>query len=82
MENSETTIYDSDSLNENEHVNKSKNRTQKGFSLIGIGAVVLLSGCLISLVFPHSHPAYNFLLYTPTSIGACMVMYGLYCVLE
>ncbi|MCG9879380.1 MAG: type II secretion system GspH family protein [Bacteroidia bacterium] len=82
MKNTETTLYDSDSLNENETENKTKNRTQRGFSLIGIGAAVLLFGCLISLVFPHSHPAYNFLLYTPTSIGACMVMYGLYCVLE
>lgn len=82
MENTETNLYESDSCNKSASENKGKSRTQKGFTIIGIGATTLLFGCLISLVFPHSHPAYNILLYTPTSIGACLVMFGLYYVLE
>ncbi|MDP3929498.1 MAG: hypothetical protein Q8R57_10790 [Bacteroidota bacterium] len=82
MKNNETTLSNSESCSDSNGANKGKSRTQKGFYFIGIGAITLLFGCFISLVFPHSHPAYTFLLYTPTSVGACMVMFGLYCVLE
>jgi hypothetical protein len=59
-----------------------KVRTAKGFKLIGIGSLVLLSGCIVSMVMPSENPLYDFFLYTPTSIGATMVVYGMYCVLE
>jgi hypothetical protein len=57
-------------------------RTSRGFSLIGIGAVSLLLGCITTMVLPHSNIAYNVILYGLTSAGASVVFYGLYCVLE
>ncbi|MFY8021231.1 MAG: hypothetical protein ACOVP1_08535 [Bacteroidia bacterium] len=59
-----------------------KQRTAKGFSLIGMGSIILFGGCIVSMVMPSAHPLYHFFLYTPTSIGASMVIYGMYCVLE
>jgi hypothetical protein len=59
-----------------------KQRTAKGFSMIGIGAIILLGGCVISMVMSSTNPFYNYFLYIPTSIGASMVIYGMYCVLE
>ncbi|MFY8109510.1 MAG: hypothetical protein ACOVO9_10980 [Bacteroidia bacterium] len=59
-----------------------KLRTAKGFSMIGIGAIILLGGCIISMVMSSTNPFYNYFLYIPTSIGASMVIYGMYCVLE
>ena len=57
-------------------------RTARGFRMIGIGAIILLAGCMVSMIMPSSNPMYHFFLYTPTSIGACMVIYGMYQVLE
>ena len=59
-----------------------KKRTSKGFSLIGIGALILLGGCMTSMILPSTNPLYYYFLYIPTSIGASMVIYGMYCIFE
>ena len=68
---------ENDIKNENE-----QSRTKRGFSLIGLGAVILFGGCILTMILPISHPLYYFLLYGPTSFGAGMAIFGLYCILE
>jgi hypothetical protein len=82
MQNTEnqTTTSELD-LNQSNSVSR-KQRTAKGFSMTGIGAIILLGGCVISMVMSSTNPLYNYFLYIPTSIGASMVLYGMYCVLE
>lgn len=57
-------------------------RTSRGFKLVLAGALILLAGCFSTMVIPYSSSLYSVMLFGPTSIGACMVMFGLYCVLE
>jgi hypothetical protein len=82
MQNTEnqTTTSELD-LNQSNSVSR-KQRTAKGFSMTGIGAIILLGGCVISMVMSSTNPLYNYFLYIPTSIGASMVLYGMYYVLE
>lgn len=82
MEDTNTNKLDSENLENGIKIGKEQSRTKKGFSLVGFGAIILLSGCMVTLVLPISHPLYNFLLYGPTSVGACMVIFGLYNILE
>jgi hypothetical protein len=82
MQNTENQTMTSElDLNQSNSVSR-KQRTAKGFSMIGIGAIILLGGCVISMVMSSTNPLYNYFLYIPTSIGASMVLYGMYCVLE
>lgn len=57
-------------------------RTQKGFSITLWGALILLSGCITTMVLPSTHALYDIILYIPTTLGAGMVIYGFYCVFE
>lgn len=61
---------------------QSSARTSRGFKLILSGAMILLAGCFSTMVIPYSSSIYEVMLYGPTTIGASMVMFGLYCVLE
>jgi hypothetical protein len=82
MQNTENQTMTSElDLNQSNSVSR-KQRTAKGFSMTGIGAIILLGGCVISMVMSSTNPLYNYFLYIPTSIGASMVLYGMYCVLE
>jgi hypothetical protein len=57
-------------------------RTRRGFKLMALGAIILLSGCVTNLSLPSINDTYNYILYGVTSTGAIIVFYGLYCVLE
>lgn len=82
MQNTENQTMTSElDLNQSNSVSR-KQRTAKGFSMTGIGAIILLGGCVISMVMSSTNPLYNYFLYIPTSIGASMVLYGMYYVLE
>jgi hypothetical protein len=82
MEDSNLAIHDSKTMDETTKKEMARKRTARGFSLIAIGAISLLLGCVTTLVLPHSNIAYNLILYGLTSVGASVVFYGLYCVLE
>lgn len=82
MEGSNLAIHDSKTMDETTKKEIAQKRSAKGFSLIAIGAISLLLGCVTTLVLPHSNIAYNIILYGLTSIGASVVFYGLYCLLE
>jgi hypothetical protein len=79
--------FDSETLESNLNLEESKNqtsenRTKKGFTCMSIGALVLLGGCISNLIMPSMNDSYNMVLYGITSIGATVVFYGLYCVME
>jgi hypothetical protein len=78
MENTDTQNIPVENIAEG----KIDNRTKKGFTIIGWGALVLLSGCIGTMIMSTENPLYEFVLYGPTSVGASMVLYGFYCVFE
>ncbi len=82
MENTNTTALKATSEMEMEQVDSRKLRTQRGFSLIGFGAIILLVGCILSIIADPSHLLYDFILYGPTTLGAIMVIFGMYKVME
>jgi hypothetical protein len=57
-------------------------RTRKGFKLIFLGAMTLFLGCITNLVLPMSSSFYHPILYGITTTGACIVLFGLYLVME
>lgn len=67
---------------ENTLENKGSSRTKKGFTITFWGALVLLFGCICTMLMSSENPFYDVVLYGPTSIGASMVLYGFYCVFE
>ncbi|OYU96382.1 MAG: hypothetical protein CFE21_08270 [Bacteroidetes bacterium B1(2017)] len=82
MENTPTQVLASEENLSEVNVDEISARTKKGFSLIGFGALVLLAGCIVTMLMPSSNFLYEVILYVPTSVGACMVIYGMYCVME
>lgn len=82
MENTNTTLLEATSEMELEQVDSRKIRTQRGFTLIGFGAIILIIGCILSIIADPSHLIYDFILYGPTTLGAIMVIYGMYKVME
>jgi hypothetical protein len=58
------------------------NRTLKGFKLLGLGAISLFLGCITNLTLPITNEYFHYILYGVTSIGASIVFYGLYLVME
>ncbi|MCF8255068.1 MAG: hypothetical protein K9H61_10950 [Bacteroidia bacterium] len=58
------------------------NRTTNGFKFVLLGAAVLVTSCVLALLSSISDPMFDYILYGFTSIGACVVIYGLYCVFE
>lgn len=57
-------------------------RTRKGIFIIPIGAITLLLSCVTTLLMPDTFGLFNYILYGLTSIGAIVVFYGLYLVME
>ncbi len=78
MENTDTQNFQAENAGEE----KVDNRTKKGFTITGWGALVLLSGCIGTMIMSTENPLYDLVLYGPTTIGASMVLYGFYCVFE
>jgi O-antigen/teichoic acid export membrane protein len=58
------------------------NRTSNGFKFVLSGAAILVTSCVMALISGISDPMFDYILYGLTSVGACVVIYGLYCVFE
>jgi hypothetical protein len=82
MENFEVEIIDAKIIADNNKKEISERRTKRGFKFMALGAIILLGGCISNLIMPSMNDTYNYILYGVTSIGASIVFYGLYCVLE
>jgi bacteriorhodopsin len=82
MENIGNELLDAKLTTDNIKKEISEKRTKRGFKLMALGAIVLLSGCITNLIMPCMNDTYNYVLYGVTSTGATIVFYGLYCVLE
>lgn len=79
MENIETNF--SDGKTELERKTSLALRTNLGFKIILWGAIILLISGLIALFAPLTDTAFHIIMYGLTSLGSCMIMYGLYLVL-
>lgn len=79
MENIETNF--SDTQTEVERKAALGLRTNLGFKIILSGAIILLISGLIALFAPLTDDAFHVIMYGLTSVGSCMIMYGLYLVL-
>jgi hypothetical protein len=82
MENLDTEMLENNLEMDLEIKTAREARTQKGFKLLAIGAVILFLGCITNLTMPISNEYYHFILYGITSIGAAMVVWGLYLIME
>lgn len=61
---------------------KSGKRLSNGFAAVIIGAVFLLSSFFLTLFATYTHFSTSFILYGLTTIGICIVMYGLYLIFD
>ena len=55
---------------------KNKKRLKLGLKFALLGAVFLISSCMLSMVTEYSNPNFTFILYGLTSIGVCVLMCG------
>lgn len=67
-----------------EHIikHKSGKRLSNGFAALIIGALFLLSSFFLTLFASYTHFSTSFILYGLTTIGICVVMYGLYLIFD
>lgn len=60
---------------------KTNKSFSKGFTMVALGAAILLGSCLFSLTLSFSDPSFHYVLYGATSVGVLLVLFGLGCCL-
>jgi hypothetical protein len=55
---------------------KNNKRLILGFKLIGIGAVILIISCILTIIKGYSNAQFTFVLYGLTSLGTCFIISG------
>jgi hypothetical protein len=61
---------------------KSGKKLRQGLNITAIGALILFSSFLLTITSGYTHFSTDFVLYGLTSIGICIVMYGLYLIFD
>lgn len=82
MENLDTKMLESNTAKDLSIKKTRAIRTKKGFTILAVGALILFLGFIANLTMPISNAYYHFILYGITSIGAIMVIWGLYLIME
>ena len=76
---------ETEEINENNTTDQNRllilKQRHRGFNLIIFGAITLVGSMILSLGIDFSHPAFDYILFGATGLGATAVFVGLFMVL-